>query len=160
MAVFVAAPRAWNWLPTELTLLWSTTTFCCYLNTFLFFFCSSLFMDTGTDDCFVMCPWSPRRRSNINNPVTVPVNKLMCVCGCQWWGYWARFLQVRAHCSPRRQECQQLTRSFSVSTAAGHMSFSSSWKMLRMTATGDWCDRKLWPMTLVLEPDVDRITLN
>ena len=79
MAVFVAAPLAWNWLPTELTLLWSTTTFCCYLNTFLFFFCSSLFMDTGTDDCFVMCPWSPRRRSNINNPVTVPVNKLMCV---------------------------------------------------------------------------------
>jgi len=26
-----------------------------------------------------MCPWSPRRRSNINNPVTVPVNKLKCV---------------------------------------------------------------------------------
>jgi len=35
-AFFVAAPRAWNRLQTQLKLLWSTTTFRRQLKTFLF----------------------------------------------------------------------------------------------------------------------------
>ena len=52
-AFSVAAPRAWNTLPTQLKLLRLTTNFC-QLKTFLFQ------STTGkeTDDCFVMRPWS------------------------------------------------------------------------------------------------------
>ena len=52
-AFSVAAPRAWNTLPTQLKLLRLTTNFC-QLKTFLFQ------STTGkeTDDCFVMRAWS------------------------------------------------------------------------------------------------------
>ena len=55
-AFSVAAPRAWNRLPTQLKLLRSTTTFRRQLKTFR----SILPTNTGeqADDCFVMRPRS------------------------------------------------------------------------------------------------------
>ena len=56
-AFSVSTPRAWNTLPTQLKLLWSTTTFRRQ------HFCTSLPTDTGkqTDDCSVMRRRSPSR---------------------------------------------------------------------------------------------------
>ena len=47
-------------------------------------FCSSLPMNTGkqTDDCFVMCPWSPSRGRNKNDSVTVTVNDTFLTLSC------------------------------------------------------------------------------
>ena len=64
-AFSVAAPRAWNTLPTQLKLLRSTTTYSRQLTTF----CSSLPTDTGkqTDDCFLVHPRSPSKGRNTND---------------------------------------------------------------------------------------------
>jgi len=42
-------------------------------------FCSSLYMKQ-TDDCFVMCPWSPSRRHNTNHSATVTVWEFVVHC--------------------------------------------------------------------------------
>ena len=67
----VAAPRAWNRLPTQLKLLRSTTTFCCQLKTFLF---QSAYGHQETD-CFVMCP--------VGGAIQVSL-LLLCDAGRKW----------------------------------------------------------------------------
>jgi len=70
-AFSVAAPRAWNRLPTDLKLLRSTTSFRRQLETFLFK--SAYVQRKQTDDCFVMRPPSSAGR-NIDDLVTVTVH--------------------------------------------------------------------------------------
>jgi len=62
-AFSVAAPRAWNSLPTELKLLRSTDSFCLDLKTFLF----DLFTDTRIQIDSVMRP-----RSSSRDAIQVP----------------------------------------------------------------------------------------
>ena len=79
-AFCVAAPRAWNRLPTQLKLLRSTNTFRCRQKTFLF---QPAYTGKQTDDCFVMRRRSASSGRNAND----------------LWDYRIRFLQTgRSFC--------------------------------------------------------------